>query len=193
MGFVRFDDLSRVNGTSPVATSTKVESLSSPSSPSTEFSLLASSSTKPDPTLSFTHPHHHIFYTHSFTRSFFDPPSSVPPTGLTSPHNSPDRVIPSQHIHKNLVIIIIAAIGGAIALIFLALFTRQAMAYTRLPRQNMALTAAEREELAQEMAGYAEMADRRRRLFLSPPPPYERAPPYEFSPHQPQCNTNDSC
>jgi len=50
----------------------------------------------------------------------------------------------------------------------------------------MALTGTEREELAQEMAGYAEMADRRRRRsFLSPPPPYERAPPYEFSPHQP--------
>jgi len=78
----------------------------------------------------------------------------------------------------------LVAIGGIIALIFLALFTRQAIAYTRLPRQNMALTPAEREELAREMAGYAEMADRRRRSFL-PPPPYERAPPYEFSPHQP--------
>lgn len=181
MGFVRFYDLSPVNSTSPIATSTEDRSLSRTPSPSTEFGSLASSSTKLDDTLSFTHPHHHnhIFYTHSFTQSFLDLPSSVPPTGLTSPHSSPDRVNPSQHIHKNLVIIIFAAIGGTIALIFLGLFTRQALAYTRLPRHNIALTAAEREELAREMAGYAEMADRQRRSFLTPPPPYERAPPYD--------------
>jgi len=181
MGFVRFDDLSSVNSTSPVATSTEDES----SSPSTEFGSLPPSSTKPDPTHTHTRSHHH---THSFTQPFpfLDPPSSVSPTGLTSPYNPPDRVFPSQHIHKNLVIIIFAAIGGTIALIFLALFTRQAIAYTRLPRQNMALTAAAREELAQEMA------DRRRRSFLTPPPPYERAPPYEFSTHR-QSDTNDSC
>jgi hypothetical protein len=53
----------------------------------------------------------------------------------------------------------------------------------------MALTAAEREELAQEIAGYAEMADRRRRSLLTPPPPYERAPPYYIS----QSDTNNSC
>jgi hypothetical protein len=79
-------------------------------------------------------------------------------------------------------VVIFAAIGGTIALFFLAFFTRQAITYSRLPRQNMQLTTAAREELVREMAG---IADRRRQSFLAPPP-YERAPPYEsFSPHQP--------
>jgi len=49
----------------------------------------------------------------------------------------------------------LGVIGGSIALFFLALFTRQAIAFTRLPRQNMELTTAGREELVQEMVGYA--------------------------------------
>ena len=123
-----------------------------------------------------------MLYTHSFaqpfTHSFTDPPSSVSPTGLSSPQNSPHRV----NDHKSLVALILAAVGGTIVLFFLALFTRQAIAYSRLPRRNMELTATAREELMQELAG---CADRRRQSCLAPPP-YERAPPYEaLSPHQP--------
>jgi hypothetical protein len=58
----------------------------------------------------------------------------------------------------------------------------------------MGLTAARREELAREMAGYAEMADRRRRRsLLTPPPPYERAPAYVFSLHSQSDTNNDTC
>ena len=154
--------------------------LSSP----TEIDLLSPLDAKPYPTHSFTH-HHTILYTHSFaqpyTLSFPDPPNSVsPPTGLSSPQNSPHRV--NDHNPKSLVALILAAIGGTIVLFFLALFTRQAIAYARLPRRNMELTAAAREELMQELAG---CADRRRQSCLAPPP-YEHAPPYEaLSPHQP--------
>ena len=167
------------------------------SSTSTEIGLPASSSAQPHPTHSFIHSHHPFFYTHSFTHSFtypypyLDPPSSGTPTGLASPSNPPrpQRVPPSDFNHKSsLVVIIFAAIGGIIALFFLAYFTRQAIAYSRLPRQNMQLTAAGRQELVQELDGYAH---RRRQSCLAPPPPYEHAPPYEsFSPQQPVCEDN---
>src|SRR5258708_29446356 len=71
-------------------------------------------------------------YTHSFTQYFLDPTNSVPPTGSTSPPNSPDRVIPSHHIHKNLVGVIFGVIAGSISLFFLALFTPQSIPLTRV-------------------------------------------------------------
>ncbi|KAI0000018.1 hypothetical protein BJV77DRAFT_1064155 [Russula vinacea] len=108
------------------------------------------------------------------------PSLTTTPYWLSSPQNSPHRV--NDHNPKSLVALILAAIGGTIVLFFLALFTRQAIAYARLPRRNMELTAAAREELMQELAG---CADRRRQSCLAPPP-YEHAPPYEaLSPHQP--------
>lgn len=75
--------------------------------------------------------------------------------------------------------IIFAAIGGIIGLVLLVLVTRRAVAYVRLPRRNAVLTAAEREQLVREMAGYTQSAIQRQ-SFIPPPPPYEHAPSYEL-------------
>src|SRR5258707_3147129 len=76
-------------------------------------------------------------YTHSFTQYFLDPTNSVPPTGSTSPPNSPDRVIPSHHIHKNLVGVILGVIAGSIALFSPCLFARTAIAFTRISHNTL--------------------------------------------------------
>ncbi|KAF8484622.1 hypothetical protein DFH94DRAFT_240181 [Russula ochroleuca] len=184
MGLIRFDNDSSVSSPAASLSATSTDDGYLPSlSSSTEIGLLTPSDAKPYPTHSLTH-HHTILYTHSFaypfTQSFPDSPSSVLPTGLSSPQNPPPRA--HDHNHKSLIALIFAVIGGSIVLFFLALFTRQAIAYSRLPRRNKQLTAAAREELIQELAG---CADRRRQSCLAPPP-YERAPPYEScSPHQP--------
>ena len=100
-------------------------------------------------------------------------------TALPSSYDPPPPVSASDPglAHKNLTVIVFAAIGGIIGLIFLVLFMRQAIAYHRLPRQDVALTAADREELIREMAEAASL--RRRQSCPVPPPPYEHAPSYE--------------
>jgi len=207
MGFIRFGNHSSVGALPSPAPPTSTDDddddddgfSPSPSSSTTEIGLPASPSTQPFPTpthsftLTHTHAHHSFLYTHSFTHPypFFDPPSSVSPTGLASPNNGhPHRVHSSEYNHKSsLVVIIFAAIGGTIALFFLAYFTRQAIAYSRLPRQSRELTATGRQELVQELVGYAHR--RRQSCLAPPPPPYEHAPPYEsFSPQQLDCADN---
>jgi hypothetical protein len=89
-------------------------------------------------------------------------------------------------MHPTLPVIIFAAIGGITGLVLLALLTRHAIAYSRLPRRTTILTIAERQQLAREMASYAQLADRhQRQSFMPSPPPYEPPPAYEsLTPHE---------
>ncbi|KAI0005155.1 hypothetical protein BJV74DRAFT_329542 [Russula compacta] len=122
--------------------------------------------------------HHTLSYTYSSTPTFLDQsPTSVPTLGSTSPYDPPPRLSPFHQGHKGLAVIVFVVIGGLIGLVFLALFTRQAIAYSRLPRHNVGMTTAEREQLVREMANYA--GRRQRQSCVVPPPPYERAPSYE--------------
>jgi len=158
------------------ANTTDVDSLSS----STETSSPASSQT----TYSHSTHHHHIPFTPFFPHSFQFPSTSAPSTGPTS---SPIAVPPSVQVHQSPTVYILIIVGGLLGLVLIALCTRQAITYTRSPRHNVAMTAAERQQLVQEIAGFAQMASRRQResCWVSPPPPYERAPSYESSaPHQ---------
>ncbi len=143
-----------------------------------EESLLPSSASAAS---TYNSSHHNLFLSNTV---FSAQPSlhlanPTPPTGLPSSYDPPPPVSASDPglAHKNLAVIVFATIGGIIGLIFLALFMRQAIAYHRLPRHDVALTAAEREQLVREMA---EAASRRRRQSCPiPPPPYEHAPSYE--------------
>ena len=141
----------------------------------TEARLLSLPSTK------YTTHHHVLSYGHLPTHSSLHRPTSVPPTGLSSPHDTPPYA-PSLGSdggggHKHPTVIIFAAIGSTIGFIFLALFMRQAIAYCRSPRHNAGLTTAEREQLVREMAENA--TQHQGQSYLAPPPPYERAPSYE--------------
>ena len=125
-------------------------------------------------------------FTNSLTQPFLNSPVMAPPTGLTSPHDSPDSHPPSSQAHKSLTVIIVAAIGGTVALIFLVLCARRAIVHSRIPRHNAVLTIDERAQLMREIAEYAESASRRQHHSLTapPPPPYEHAPSYDsLMPH----------
>jgi hypothetical protein len=129
---------------------------------------------------------HSLSFTNSPTQPFLNSTVTARPTGLTSPHDTPDSHSPSSQAHKSLTVIIVASIGGTVALLFLALFARRAIVHSRIPRHNAVLTAAERAQLMREIAEYAESASRRQRhsLTVPPPPPYEHAPSYDaLMPH----------
>jgi len=124
--------------------------------------------------------HHNLFLSNTL---FSAQPSlhlanPTPPTGLPSSYDPPPPVSASL-AHKNLAVIIFATIGGITGLTFLALFIRQAIAYHRLPRHVVALTAADREQLVREMAEAEAASWRRHQSCPIPPPPYEHAPSYE--------------
>ncbi|KAH9060974.1 hypothetical protein EDB87DRAFT_1613044 [Lactarius vividus] len=128
--------------------------------------------------------HHSPLRTHSHIHSFLNP--LAPTAGLTSPHDSPPSHHPSSQAHKGLTVIVFASIGGVIGLFLLALCTRRAIVHCRMPRHTVVLTVAERAQLVQEIAEYAESASRRQRHSLTgpPPPPYEHAPSYDsLTPH----------
>lgn len=179
--------------TSPAAslptTSTDVGSLSSLSSSHTDIVTAASppirhSSLSSHHSDSQTHSlsyDHSLSFANSPTHPFLSTPAPSPPTGLTSPHDTPYSHPPSSQAHKSLTVIIFAFIGGTVALLFLALFARRAIAHIRLPRHTAVLTVAERAQLAREIAEYTESATRRQRHSLTgpPPPPYEHAPSYD--------------
>ncbi|KAH9965787.1 hypothetical protein BC827DRAFT_1179844 [Russula dissimulans] len=144
----------------------------------------SSSSTASTPTTDShsTHTHHHqIPYTPYFPHSFQFPSTSAPSISPTSHPDSPIVVPPSVQAHQSPTIYILIIIAGIVGLGLIALCTRQAIAYTRSPRHTVAMTTVDRQQLVQEMAGYAQMANRRQRgsCLVSPPPPYERAPSYE--------------
>lgn len=125
-------------------------------------------------------------YTNSPTQPFLNSPVTAPPTGLTSPHDFPDSHPPSSQAHKGLTVIIVASIGGTVALLLLVLCARRAIVHSRIPRHNAVLTVVERAQLMREIAEYAESASRRQRHSLTapPPPPYEHAPSYDsLMPH----------
>jgi hypothetical protein len=124
---------------------------------------------------------HSSYRIHHFTHSSPFPPASAP---TTSPHNSPLAFPPSGPGHQSITVYIFMIIGGIVGLILIALCTRQAVAYSRLPRHNTVMTVAEREQLVEEMAGY--VSRRRCESYLvAPPPPYEHAPSYEsLTPHE---------
>ncbi|KAI9467161.1 hypothetical protein BJY52DRAFT_1182622 [Lactarius psammicola] len=170
-------------GASLPATSTDDDSL-----PSRSNSPADAATATPPHAKHSSHPaHHSSSHAHSPTRSFLNPPAAAPTTGLTSPHDSPPSPHPSGQTHKSLTVIIFASIGGVVGLLFLALCTRRAIAYCRMPRHSAVLTVAERAQLVQEIAEYAESASRRQRHSLTglPPPPYEHAPPYDsLAPHR---------
>jgi hypothetical protein len=129
---------------------------------------------------------HSPSFTNSPTQPILSSSVTAPPTGLTSPHDTPNTHIPSSQAHKGLTIIIVTSIGGTVALLFLALFARRAIVHSRIPRHNAVLTAAERAQLMREIAEYAESASRRQGYSLTAPapPPYEHAPSYDtLMPH----------
>jgi hypothetical protein len=135
-------------------------------------------------THTFLYPPTSISTTAHLTHSFFYLPTSIPTSGLTSPHDSPQHLLPSSQTHTSLTGIIFAAIGGFTGLVVLALLARHAIAYSRLPRRTATLTTIERQQLARELAGYAQTAIGRQRQL--PPPPYEHAPAYEsLTQHEP--------
>ncbi|KAI0268111.1 hypothetical protein BC834DRAFT_867942 [Gloeopeniophorella convolvens] len=170
--------------------------------------LPATASTEDDPssthslTSSHTHeavpphppplrPTHHNLSQSIHSTHPFAPQTTSPTEGSTSPRPIPHRpplAPPHRPSHKNLLPIILAVVGSVVGFILLALFTRRAIAFGRMPRPSTELTAAERAQLVREMAEYAVTADQHQRqsLAVPPPPPYERAPSYEsLRTHQP--------
>ncbi|KAH9179545.1 hypothetical protein EDB89DRAFT_490522 [Lactarius sanguifluus] len=171
----------------PVA-SLPVTSTDDDSLPSRSSSPAEATTAAPPHAKHTSHPAHHPpLRTHS--HSFLNPPAAppAPTTGLTSPHDSPPSRHPSSQAHKGLTVIVFASIGGVIGLFLLALCTRRAIAHCRMPRHTVVLTVAERAQLVQEIAEYAESASRRQCHSLTgpPPPPYEHAPSYDsLTPHR---------
>jgi len=177
MGFIRFYYLSSVAILATPVVSLPTTSTDEDPLPSHSFSTESRSLSS----LSANHTLHHSdhSYIHFSTQSPFHQAAPTPSSGLPSPHDSTPYFPPPSDAglsHKQLTVVIFAIIGGIIGLVLLALFTRQAIAYARLPRHNITMTTAQREQLVREIAGYSRTAQRR---SVPPPPPYERAPPYE--------------
>ena len=131
------------------------------------------------PSANHTLTHWHS-YIHFPTPSPSYQASSVPPSWPTPSYTPPSYLLPPSDAslgHKKLAVVIFATIGGVIGFVSLALFTRQAIAYFRSPRHNVAMTAVEREQLVLEMARYTGTT---RRRSVPPPPPYERPPSYRW-------------
>lgn len=131
-------------------------------------------------------PSHSRPYNTTHSHSFLNPLAAGPTSGLTSPHDLPHTHLRSSAAHKGLTVIAFATIGGFIAILFLALCARRAIAHCRTPRHTAVLTVAERAQLVREIAEYTESASRRQRhsMTVPPPPPYEHAPSYDsLTPH----------
>ncbi|KAI9447892.1 hypothetical protein H4582DRAFT_1897014 [Lactarius indigo] len=185
-GVIHFCYLSLAILATPVASLPATSTDDDDSPPSRSSSLAEAATAAPPHAKHSSHPVHHPpsfthGYTHSYSHSFLNPPAAAPTTGLTSPHDSPPTNHPSNQTHKGLTVIVFASVGGIIGLFLLALCTRRAIVHCRMPRHTVVLTVAERAQLVQEIAEYAESASRRQRHSLTgpPPPPYEHAPTYD--------------
>lgn len=86
---------------------------------------------------------------------------------------------PSSHAHT-LFTIIATSIGGTLGLIFLVLCVRRLIIHSRIPRQNVVLTEAERARIVQDIAECEAASHRYWNSRKPPPPPYEHAPSYDL-------------
>jgi hypothetical protein len=85
----------------------------------------------------------------------------------------------SSHVHTSFTIIF-ASIGSTLGLLFLVLCIRRIIIHSRIPRQNVVLTDAERARIVREIAECEAASHRYWNSRKPPPPPYEHAPSYDL-------------